>query len=111
MIPKFKVCIPAEYGWGNCGTDSNGRYIGYAHVGRCDHKGCAEPIDRGLSYVCGDMHGEDEISCERYFCEEHNSVYVEWDGKTVTVCEDCAKKLLESGEFVEDKAEGVLKPK
>jgi hypothetical protein len=23
----------------------------------------------------------------------------------------CAKKLLESGEFVEDKVEGVLKPK
>ena len=36
-------------GWGNCGTDSKGRPIGYLHRGKCDHKGCKERIDRGLT--------------------------------------------------------------
>lgn len=58
-------------GWANCGEDSNGRPIGYAHEATCDHPGCDEEIDRGLGYACGEMHGEDEMSCERYFCDKH----------------------------------------
>ena len=58
-------------GWANCGEDSKGRPIGYAHEGTCDEPGCTVAIDRGLSYACGGMHGEDEISCEGYFCSEH----------------------------------------
>ncbi len=57
-------------GWANCGTDSEGRPIGYAHEATCDHPGCEEKIDRGLAYACGSMHGSD-WSCEKYFCSKH----------------------------------------
>lgn len=70
-------------GWANCGTDSLGRNIGYAHAGTCDHPGCKKKIDRGLAYACGGMHGEDEVSCEKYFCEEHLSNYVSHNGGLV----------------------------
>jgi hypothetical protein len=64
-------------GWSNCGTDSRGRPIGYAHRATCDHvsavtgKKCKVKIDRGLAYACGGMHGADEFSCEGYFCPKH----------------------------------------
>jgi hypothetical protein len=58
-------------GWGDCGTDSKGRPIGYNYVGTCDHPECNEEVNRGLGCVCGGMHGEDEYSCEGYFCGEH----------------------------------------
>jgi hypothetical protein len=69
-------------GWGNCGTDSKGRNIGYCHAARCDHPGCRAKIDRGLAYSCGGMHGTThlggddaldgfDLCCEGYFCPEH----------------------------------------
>ena len=63
-------------GWADCGVDSNGRPIGYAFAATCDHPDCSEKIDRGLSYACGDMHGEGSNAdgdgyCEKYFCSEH----------------------------------------
>ena len=63
-------------GWANCGTDSNGRRIGYGFVAKCDFPGCRHKIDRGLSYACGDMHGEDNCSCEKYFCSHHRRTVV-----------------------------------
>jgi hypothetical protein len=58
-------------GWGDCGTDSRGRRIGYCYPARCDQKGCHVRIDRGLAYARGGMHGESETSCEGYFCGKH----------------------------------------
>lgn len=59
-------------GWANCGEDSKGRPIGYAHEATCDHPGCTAKIDRGLSYACGGMHGDcGGQACEGYFCQEH----------------------------------------
>lgn len=60
-------------GWADCGDDSQGRPIGYAHEALCDFEGCDKQIDRGLAYACGGMHGEDnpEGACEGYFCYEH----------------------------------------
>jgi hypothetical protein len=65
-------------GWADCGKDSRGRRIGYAFNGKCDFKGCGARINRGLSYACGGMHGEecssdrpDEVYCEGYYCERH----------------------------------------
>lgn len=58
-------------GWADCGTDSNGRPIGYAHQGICDHPGCEVKIDRGLDYACGGTHGTADGGCELYFCHEH----------------------------------------
>lgn len=89
-------------GWSDCGKDSTGRPIGYGFPATCDHPGCDAKIDRGLSYVCGSMHGEDEWSCERYFCEQHKRNYVYEDcagGRLITVCDECAAFLLGTGEW------------
>jgi len=64
-------------GWADCGVDSRGRRIGYAVRARCDEPGCYSRIDRGLSYACGGMHGEDEVSCGGYFCQKHLYVRIE----------------------------------
>lgn len=58
-------------GWGNCGTDSKGRPIGYIFDATCDHPDCIKEINRGLDYACGGMHGETEFGCEKYFCYDH----------------------------------------
>jgi hypothetical protein len=81
-------------GWGNCGNDSKGRPIGYLIEATCDHPGCKKKIDRGLSYACGDMHGEDEISCEGYFCQQHlHTVDDPRDNRSIGVCKECRDLL------------------
>ncbi|MFL1906547.1 hypothetical protein [Plesiomonas shigelloides] len=97
-------------GWSNCGTDSNGRPIGYAHAATCDHEGCNKVIDRGLSYACGNWHGITEYGCEKYFCNEHRKNWVldNSDNRIVSVCDECAKALLDSGDMVMDEEEGVI---
>jgi len=76
-------------GWANCGQDSRGREIGYAHEAQCDHPGCNASIHRGLAYACGGMHGELEWACEGYFCEAHRSNSLPIDGRIQAVCDDC----------------------
>lgn len=65
-------------GW-SLGYDKNWeRDIGYSVPAYCDHPGCNEEIDRGLSYVCCNQQpygGED--GCGLYFCEKHRGA----DGK------------------------------
>lgn len=59
-------------GW-SIGYDSNWqRDIGYGVPAKCDFPGCAERIDRGLGYVCGNglPEGGDE-GCGLYFCSAH----------------------------------------
>lgn len=94
--------------WSDCGTDSKGRPIGYIHEATCDHPGCDLKIDRGLSYACGGMHGEDEVSCEGYFCPDHLTYAVDSDDHLHNVCTQCAALLKASGEWVEDEEEGTI---
>lgn len=47
------------------------RDIGYGVPSVCDHLGCAEEIDRGLSFVCGSEPYGGEHGCGLYFCDEH----------------------------------------
>lgn len=75
-------------GWSNCGEDSKGRPIGYAHEGTCDEPGCTEKIDRGLAYACGEMHGFGP-GCEGYFCAAHLFLG-KFEGRVVFMCEKCA---------------------
>jgi hypothetical protein len=58
-------------GW-SIGYDNNWkRDIGYGVPSICDHPGCTEKIDRGLSYVCGgEPYGGDD-GCGLYFCTAH----------------------------------------
>ncbi len=80
-------------GWGDCGNDSNGRPIGYNFVAICGHEGCNVEIDRGLSYACGDMHGQFDEYCEKYFCAEH----LTWsDHCERQICIQCYKELDEA---------------
>ncbi len=88
-------------GWGNCGTDSRGRPIGYVFEATCDHPGCKAEIHRGLAYACGGMHGEDERGCEKYFCEEHLTYFVDGDeddkkAEVWQCCFECEKILSEA---------------
>lgn len=87
-------------GWANCGKDSRGRPIGYAHAARCDQPGCDAKIDRGLAYACGGMHGDDEYYCEGYFCGEHlfAYVYIPDEGRSVQLCPACAARVPEVDE-------------
>lgn len=71
-------------GWGDCGFDDRGRPIGYSVSATCDDSGCEKEIDRGLSYVCGGMHGGGEAGCGGYFCEAH--LYV---GRSAWLCREC----------------------
>lgn len=59
-------------GW-SVGYDTNWkRDIGYGVPAKCDHPGCEEEIDRGLSYVCADQEPYGgERGCGLYFCMEH----------------------------------------
>ena len=78
-------------GWANCGTDSKGRPIGYAHEAICDYPGCDERIDRGLAYACGSMHGDADGACEGYFCGKHMVIgnkLIDSD-QTVQLCLAC----------------------
>lgn len=78
-------------GWGY-GVLPVGKEIGYSVAATCEHPGCTAKIDRGLSYACGDDHGENEISCDGYFCPEHLSGWARqpWsDGRNVRVCPKC----------------------
>ena len=79
-------------GWANCGEDSKGRPIGYNHEGTCDHPGC----------------GEDTFSCEGYFCEDHHNNAVLWQESYFYICDQCAKLLLETGEWKLDEEENVI---
>ncbi len=57
-------------GWAFCG-DVDGRPVGYGVVAKCDFPGCEEMIDRGLAYLCGEMHDPTEWGCGKYFCGKH----------------------------------------
>lgn len=71
------------------GTLPSGKEAGYAVPCTCEHESCHASINAGLAYACGNSHGEDEVSCEGYFCEEHLH-YVELkDGRTVALCATC----------------------
>ncbi len=93
--------------WANCGEDSRGRPIGYAFDAKCDHPGCKEKIDRGLTHACGGEHGFTEYGCEKYFCEEHLWNFIDTGGKVIRICDECAQELINSGEWEEDDR-GVL---
>ena len=58
-------------GW-SVGFDPNWRRdIGYGVPATCDYPGCAERIDRGLSYVCGGQPYGGDDGCGLYFCAYH----------------------------------------
>jgi hypothetical protein len=78
-------------GWSDCGT-LNGRRIGYSISATCDKKGCKTKIDRGLAFVCGNMHGGGEHGCGGYFCEDHLACGYGY-GIHGFFCSECGERL------------------
>lgn len=76
-------------GWGDCGDDDRGRPIGYMFEATCDEPQCNCKIDRGLSYVCGSMHGGGEYGCGGYFCTHHLRSAEMKDGRPNQLCVRC----------------------
>lgn len=94
-------------GWANCGKDSKGRDIGYAHEVTCDHPGCSTKIDHGLAYACAGMHGEIEVGCEGYFCDKHLGNTILFNGEEYEICDQCKQYYLGNGEWMEND-DGIL---
>lgn len=63
------------------------RDIGYGVPAWCDHPGCAEEIDRGLSFVCGGEPYGGERGCGLYFCGQHLHMSV----RLPQLCKSCLK--------------------
>lgn len=84
-------------GWSYCGTDSEGREIGYAIEATCDKEGCEAEIDRGLAYACGGYHGAGDDACDQYFCAAHLVFTLDGSGKISSpqLCEECAERFEE----------------
>jgi hypothetical protein len=60
-------------GWAS-GTNVDGREVGYGILATCAQDGCAEEIDRGLYYACGDsarVFDSTAPGCGDHFCAEH----------------------------------------
>lgn len=58
-------------GW-SIGYDDNWkRDIGYGVTAQCDHPGCGDEIDRGLSHVCANDEPYGGDGCGLYFCDAH----------------------------------------
>lgn len=72
-------------GW-SIGFDSTwNRDIGYGVPATCDHPGCGEQIDRGLSYVCGEEPYGGERGCGLFFCDKH----LLWSERLPRLCARC----------------------
>lgn len=96
--------------WSHCGVDKQGRPIGYAHAGSCDHKDCNEELGRGLDQVCGRMHGEDEHSCDKYFCPKHLEWTLELEDECMNICEDCVVRLTTYSDYMLCVDDWVIRP-
>ena len=69
-------CKDGEYfsrennmGWSIGYDNRTHRDIGYGVPATCDLPSCSRQIDRGLSYLCGDI--DSEHGCGLFFCEDH----------------------------------------
>lgn len=70
--------------WAHRYDEAHKRDIGYGVTAYCDHPGCTEVIDRGLSYRCGSVHSDD--GCGLYFCGNH--LYTQ-ENSSSGLCERC----------------------
>jgi hypothetical protein len=82
----------------------DGREAGYAVPDMCNEEGCDEKIDRGLSYLCGDVPGGDEYGCGGYFCWGH--LFIGSGADCEGQCKRCYERWIdEHPEVVEEDGE------
>lgn len=85
---NFGISISHEtvlkMGWAY-GVLNDKREVGYSVSGLCEEANCEAEINRGLSYLCGSMHGQDDgEGCGHYFCDAHLLI-----GGPNQMCEQC----------------------
>lgn len=68
---------------------ANGRDVGYGVPCTCEYPTCKAIIDRGLSFVCGDMPGSDEFGCGGFFCGKHMFYYEDEYSDSHQACDVC----------------------
>lgn len=64
------------------------RDIGYGVPATCDHPGCDEKIDRGLSHVCGGDPYGGYRGCGLHFCSDH--LYL--SARLPQLCDRCSPR-------------------
>lgn len=75
-------------GWSIGYDETWKRDIGYGVPATCDHPGCVEEINRGLSYVCGgDIYGG-EHGCGLFICGKHQHA----NNHCGQLCRHCADR-------------------
>ena len=74
-------------GWSIGFDENNKRDIGYGVPAICDHPGCKEGINRGLSYVCGGAAYGGDKGCGLFFCGDHR-LFSEYD-EDPELCSRC----------------------
>lgn len=79
------------------------RDIGYGVPAYCDHPGCDEEIDRGLSYVCGGGLFGAERGCGLYFCGKH----LQYHDRLPQLCARCAPRIRKPFEPKPDHPEWI----
>lgn len=94
--------------WEESGKDSHGEPIGYEYECVCAHPGCERMIDRGAYYACGDIHGDSEYTCEKYFCDEHKNNSVIDNGNEIRICDECAEYGIIFKELIFDEETGYF---
>lgn len=77
----------------------NDRDAGYSVPAICDHPGCNEEIDRGVSYVCGGEPGGGEYGCGLYFCGEHLLISIGSATKRPQLCDRCIDRDEDDYDF------------
>ncbi|MBM9505044.1 hypothetical protein [Actinacidiphila acididurans] len=82
----------------------NGEEIeaGYAVEVVCEESGCAEPIDRGLDFLCGQTPGGDEFGCGGYFCYAHQ--HAAPNGEFGQRCARCLPSMDDDGNRADNPA-------
>jgi len=67
-------------------------YLNFQSETVCDHAGCTKIIHRKVIHACGGVHGSNEVSCNKYFCDEHLLMVKNEEGQFIQLCIDCANR-------------------
>mgnify|MGYP000106075253 CR=1 FL=1 len=88
-------------------SDKHSRDVGYGVPCICEHPDCDSEIDRGLSYVCGDMHDGGESGCGLYFCSEHRRSHYT-DYHCTAILAELVETLMLTHEHFDEALESVM---
>lgn len=75
----------------------------------CNYIGCREEVQHTKAAACGGNYGEDEYSCDNYFCPTHlGTPVLTRDEQIIYVCDKCEDYLLGTEEWYINPVEECL---